>query len=303
MDKKILVAGGTGFIGRLLVEKLLQKNYSVSVLTRDAESTADIFSADVKAIAWNDTELIKEVISETDSVINLAGANVMGKRWSTKYKQLILSSRVDSTRMLLDLIRESGKRAESFISASAIGYYPRSETEIYDEYSEPGDSYLAEVTKAWEEESKKAEELGIREVRVRTGIVLHKSGGALQRMLLPFKLFAGGPIGSGRQWFAWVHAGDVVNLFIKAIEDKGFNGAVNAVCPNPVNMNEFAKTLGKVMKRPAIFRVPAFVLKIVLGEASVEVLTGSRISPKRTMELGYNFEFENLEEALGDLLK
>jgi uncharacterized protein (TIGR01777 family) len=302
VDKKVLVAGGSGFIGRMIVEKLLQKNYSVSVLTRNVKNTSVIFGDSVEAVNWNEREQIIRVLEKSASVINLSGANVMGKRWSATYKELIRSSRVDSTRLLLDCINEAGSRPESYISASAIGYYPRSEAEVFDEYSEPGDSFLAEVTKDWEDEAKKAAECGVREVRIRIGIVLHKSGGALQRMLLPFSMFAGGPLGSGRQWFCWIHAADVVNLYIKAIEDTNIHGAINAVSPNPVTMSEFAKTLGKVMNRPSLFKVPAFVLKVVLGEASVEVLTGTKIYPKRTIELGYNFEFEKLEEALQDLI-
>ena len=153
-----------------------------------------------------------------------------------------------------------------------------------------------------EEESKKVELLGIREVRIRMGIVLDKSGGALKRMLLPYKLFIGGPIGSGKQLFSWVHADDVVNLYIKAIEDKIFRGAINAVSPNPVTMQIFAITLGKVMKRPSLIRVPAFLLKLILGEASIEILSGTKIYPKRTIELGYKFKYENLQDALENLL-
>jgi len=226
----------------------------------------------------------------------------MGKRWSSSYKDLIRRSRLDTTRLLLDCIKETESGTESFISASAIGYYPRSDSEVFDEDSPPGDSFLSGITKDWEDEVKKAAAQGIREVRIRMGVVLDKSGGALKRMLLPFRLFAGGPIGSGSQWFSWVHADDVVNLYIRAIEDKNIFGAINAVSPNPVIMNDFAKTLGKVMKRPAFFRVPEFVLKLILGEASIEVLTGAKIYPKRTIELGFKFEYENLSNALKDLL-
>jgi uncharacterized protein (TIGR01777 family) len=302
VDKSVLVAGGSGFIGRMIVNDLLDKNYTVSVLTRSVKNTSEIFRDEAEAVEWNDREKIVRTIRKSVSVINLSGANVMGKRWTSSYKKLIRSSRVESTRFLLDCIKETESGPESYISASAIGYYPRSDIETYDEYSEPGSSFLASVTRDWEEEAKKAAGLGLREVRIRTGIVLDKSGGALQRMLLPFKMFVGGPIGSGRQWFSWIHAADTVNLYIRAIEDINIHGAINAVSPNPVNMNEFAKTLGKVMKRPSVFRVPAFVLKAILGEASVEVLTGARIYPKRTIELGYNFEYEKLEEALKNLV-
>lgn len=302
MADNIIVAGGSGFLGGLIIQKLLRKSYTVTVLTRNVKGTSRIFGNSVKAVDWNDKREIIREMERSASVINLSGANVMGKRWSTSYKNLIRSSRLESTRFLLECLKETESRIDSFISASAIGYYPRSDSEIFDEDSAPGDSFLSGVTKDWEEEVKKAAGLGIREVRIRMGIVLDKSGGAFKRMLLPYKLFVGGPIGSGKQWFSWVHADDVVNLFIKSIEDKIFSGAINAVSPNPVTMQKFAKTLGKIMNRPSLFKVPAFVLKIVLGEASIEVLTGAKIYPKRTIELGYKFEFENLSDALENLL-
>lgn len=302
MADNIVVAGGSGFLGRLIIQELLKRSYSVTVLTRNVHTTSKIFGNSAKAIDWNDKGEIIRTLEQSASVINLSGANVMGKRWSVSYKNLIRSSRLDTTRFLLDCLKETESGIDSFISASAIGYYPRSDSEVFDEDSAPGDSFLSGVTKDWEEESKKAVEQEIREVRIRMGVVLDKSGGAMKRMILPFKLFVGGPIGSGRQWFSWVHADDVVNLYIKAIEDKNIAGAINAVSPNPVTMQEFAKTLGKVMKRPSLFKVPAFVLKLVLGEASIEILTGAKIYPKRTIELGYKFKYENLSDALRNLL-
>jgi uncharacterized protein (TIGR01777 family) len=303
MAGNILLAGGSGFVGRLIIEKLLRKSYTVTVLTRNAADSSKIFADSVEIIDWNDKQKIIRALEYSASLINLSGANVMGKRWSSPYKNLIRSSRIETTRFLIECLNEADSRTCSFISASAIGYYPRSDSEVFDENSLPGDSFLSQVTKDWEEEVKKASALGIREVRIRMGIVLDRSGGAFKRMILPYKFFVGGPIGSGRQWFSWVHADDVVNLFIESIEDNNISGAVNAVSPNPVTMNEFAKTLGRIMKRPAIFKVPAFVLKIVLGEASIEVLTGAKIYPKRTIELGYKFEFENLSDALENILE
>ena len=302
MAKNILIAGGSGFLGRLIIQELLKRNYTVTVLTRSVKNTSKLFGNSVGAVDWNDKNEIISQLEQSASVINLAGANVMGKRWSVSYKKLIMSSRLDTTRFLLDCLKETKSGVASFISASAIGYYPRSDSEVFDEDSPPGDSFLSGVTKDWEEESKKVELLGIREVRIRMGIVLDKSGGALKRMLLPYKLFIGGPIGSGKQLFSWVHADDVVNLYIKAIEDKIFRGAINAVSPNPVTMQIFAITLGKVMKRPSLIRVPAFLLKLILGEASIEILSGTKIYPKRTIELGYKFKYENLQDALENLL-
>jgi uncharacterized protein (TIGR01777 family) len=303
MAENILVAGGSGFLGRLIIQELLRKNYTVAVLTRNLNSASKILGSSVHAVDWKDKAEIIRIMEKSISVINLSGANVMGKRWNSSYKNLIRSSRLETTRMLLDCIKETESGIESFISASAIGYYPRSDSEVFDEDSPPGESFLSVVTKDWEEESIKAADQGLREVRIRTGIALDISGGALERMLLPFKLFVGGPIGSGKQWFSWVHSDDVVNLYIRSIEDKNISGAINAVSPNPVTMKEFAKTLGKVMNRPSLFKVPAFVLKLVLGEASIEVLTGAQIFPKRTIELGYKFKFENLKDALQDLLE
>ncbi len=303
MERKILIAGGSGFLGRLIVNELLNHDYTVAVLTRSVKSTREILGNSVEVLEWSDRERVIRTIEQCTSIINLSGANVMGKRWNDAYKELIKSSRIDTTRFLLECVNDSESKPESYISASAIGYYPRSESEIFDEYSGPGSGFLSDVTQAWEEETKKAADPGLREVRIRIGIVLDKSGGALKKMILPFRMFIGGPLGSGRQWFSWVHAEDVVNLFVKAVEDQNIHGAVNAVSPNPVTMDEFADTLGKVMKRPSLFRVPAFVLKLVLGEASIEVLTGARIAPRRAAELGYKFKHEKLYDALRDLIR
>ena len=189
-----------------------------------------------------------------------------------------------------------------FISASAIGYYGNSE-KLVNEDSAPGKDFLAEVVNAWESEANKVESCGVRRVSIRTGIVLDTNEGALVPMISQFKFFAGGPIGSGEQWFPWIHIDDVVKIFLFAIDNQNVSGALNASSPNPLRMKEFCKTLGKVMHRPSLFKVPAFIIKIFFGEAADVLLNGVQVIPEKTIKAGYNFRFETAEEALKNLLK
>jgi uncharacterized protein (TIGR01777 family) len=226
----------------------------------------------------------------------------MAKRWNAEHKKNILKSRIEGTRSLVKAIGQLKDKPKAFISASAIGFYGNSESPV-NEDSAPGKDFLAEVVNAWEFEANKVELYGVRRVCIRTGIILDANEGALVPMINQFKFFAGGPIGRGQQWFPWIHIDDIVGIFLFVIDNQNVNGALNASSPNPLRMNEFCKTLGRVMHRPSLFKVPAFIIKILFGEAAEVLLNGANVIPEKTIKAGYNFRFETAEEALKNLLK
>ncbi|MFO0658750.1 MAG: TIGR01777 family oxidoreductase [Polyangiaceae bacterium] len=300
--KTILVSGGTGFIGKKLVRALLARGDRVWVLTRSGSEKKVPEGA--TALVWDATSIgpWASKLNETDVVVHLAGEPVIGARWSDSQKQKIRDSRVVSTRLLVEAIRNATQRPHAFVCASAVGYYgDRDPNEVIDEESKPGTGFLADVVKAWEHEAAQAGELGIREARVRIGIVLG-DGGALEKMLTPFKMFVGGPLGSGRQAMPWIHGDDMVGLLLFAIDRDEVRGPMNGTAPNPVTMREMAEALGRVLKRPSWIPAPTFALRVVLGESADAVLTGQRVFPKVAERLGYSFKFRDIEPALRDLL-
>jgi len=302
--KKIIVTGATGLIGNNIVTKLISREDNVIIFSRSPEHAEKKIRGAYDYVKWNydmkgDWE---ESVKEADAVIHLAGENVMGGRWTDEHKKKVLESRKKGTRNLVDAICETNSSCKVFVGASAIGYYNNDKNLEVDENSPSGSSFLAEVTKVWEEETARVEKCNVRRVSIRIGIVLSKDGGALAKMITPFKFFVGGPIGSGKQWFPWIHIDDIANLFIYAVDNE-IEGVFNGVTPNPVKMDAFSKCLGKVLRRPALFRVPEFVLKIVLGEATETVTQGSKVLPRRTNNIGYKFIYEDIEEALKNLLK
>ncbi len=286
---KILVLGGTGFVGKLLVKSLQQRNHEVLIkdIRRDK--------------GWSSE------IAKVDAVINLGGAPLFAKRWSYDYKALIYDSRIEANQKIaaaLDKYLESNPTAQkTFITASAIGFYGNTADEILTEDSEQATDFLAKVCGDWEEAAFKVRHpKQIRRVAFRLGIVLGQDGGALQKMMLPFSLFAGGPIGSGRQYTSWIHLTDVVNAFVWAVENNSAQGIYNLTSPNPVTNYEFSKTLGKVMDRPSWLPVPALALRITVGEASTVLAGGQRVVPKRLQNEGFEFKFSNVEDALKDVI-
>ncbi|RJP71426.1 MAG: TIGR01777 family protein [Ignavibacteriales bacterium] len=304
MKKRIIITGATGLIGQHLFKKLSEKEYEIIILSTDTTKAMQLFPEAHEHINWNSllTDNFLKSLKNIYAVIHLAGASISGKRWSNKYKKIILNSRVNTTRKLLNAIKECNEKPEVFISSSAIGYYGSSLTGEFDESSEAGKGFLADVCKQWETEATKAVDLKMRYVCVRTGIVLANDGGALSKMTLPYKLFIGGPIGSGKQWMSWIHIEDLINIYIEALENPELSEAINATSPNPVKMNEFAKTIGKVLNRPAYFKVPSFVMKMLLGEASSIVLEGQKVLPLKIKTGNFHFRFPNLENAANDLL-
>jgi uncharacterized protein (TIGR01777 family) len=303
--KTIVVTGGTGLIGKQLCKTLLLRGYNVKLLSRNPLSAKKILPEINEIIYWNDYENkdYSDILIGAYAVIHLSGANVAAKRWTDKYKDTIYKSREISTRLIVNSIGNLTEKPEVVISSSAIGIYGNRGDEKLDEYSSLGDDFLSNVCKVWEFEANKVEKFGVRNVTIRTGIVLSKEGGALKKMLLPFKLFLGGPLGSGKQGFSWIHIDDIVNLYIYTLENKNVIGAVNGTSPNPISMKGFSKTLGKILFRPSIFNVPEFILRFMLGEGASAVLASQFVYPKRTIELGYKFSFDNLFDALRNLLK
>lgn len=303
--KRIIVTGATGLIGKKLVSSLRKNNYEVIVFSRNTKQAKLLLPDANKFVEWNYTNLNqwKSEIEGIYAIIHLAGVNLFEKRWNEKFKSQILESRELSTRKLVDAIRSTVKKPDVFISASGIGIYGNGSDKILDEQSTIGNDFLADVCKVWEDESQKVEAFGVRSVQIRTGLVLSNEDGALKQMLPAFKMFFGGPLGNGKQWSSWLHIDDIVAIYLHALENVSISGPINAVSPNPITMNEFAKALGKVLKRPSLFSVPKFMLKIIIGEAA-EVVTGSqKVIPDKLIKNGYKFKFTKLEDALKDLLK
>jgi uncharacterized protein (TIGR01777 family) len=243
-------------------------------------------------------------VNGAHAVVNLAGASVAGHRWTDAFKQEITSTRVDSTRACVGAIAAAQHRPAAFVSASAVGFYGDRGDALLDESAAAGTGFLAEVCKVWEAEALKAEALSVRVPLVRTGVVLARpsEGGALAQMVTPFKLFAGGPIGSGKQWLPWIHVDDEVAIFLWALDDARARGPVNAGSPNPVAMGAFSKALGRALGRPSWARVPGFALRLLVGEFADALLGGQRLVPKRLLDSGFQFRFPTCEAALGDLL-
>ncbi|HSL89664.1 MAG TPA: TIGR01777 family oxidoreductase [Ignavibacteriaceae bacterium] len=304
MAKKIIVTGATGLIGKKLCQALFDRGDEIIVFSRNIQSAKKKLPYIKNFVEWNYKNPVewKNHLDGKDAVVHLAGVNLFSKRWNDNFKKVIVESRELSTRNLVQASKDCNIKPGVFVSASGVGYYGDGGETTLTEDSPGGNDYLADVCNMWEVESRKAGDYGIRNVQIRTGIVLSTEDGALKEMLLPFKLFVGGPLGNGKQWFPWIHISDIVSIYIHAIDNKNIYGPLNAANPSIVRMKVFAKTLGKVMKRPALFPVPEFVLTIVVGEAAGTVVTGQRVSVDKLLNSGYEFEFENLEAAIKNLL-
>jgi uncharacterized protein len=298
-SKEILITGGTGFIGRYLSEELMKEGHFVTIVTRSPEKYKNQTAKNQKYISWDD---LSSQMEKINIVINLAGENLFGQRWTDQVKKKIYDSRIFTTRKLVDAMRASVSKPEVLISTSGVNYYQEAGDNILTESSKPGDDFLARVCIDWENEAGQAAELGVRVVIARFGIVLEKNGGVIEKMRLPFSLFAGGPIGSGDQFMPWIHMNDLCRSIIFAVKNRSIEGAYNACSPEPVTMNEFAASMGRVMRRPSFFRVPEFALNLILGEASKPVTSSLRVQPKVLQLSDFEFEFEDIELALADIL-
>jgi uncharacterized protein (TIGR01777 family) len=310
---KLVIAGATGMIGRAVTEAALLAGHEVAALARKPLIAAALMPAGVLCIAFNDEKdnTWKQVISDADAIINLAGEPIGGRRWNPAFKERLVRSRVGVTRRVVDAIAEANRlhpKPRALINASAVGYYGDCADEAVTEERGPGADFLAELCVKWEEEALRSRSSGVRVVLMRIGLVLAQTG-VLQKMLYPlpvrispFKLGLGGPIGSGRQWMPWVHIDDVAGLFLFASANSEAEGAINLTAPNPVTNVEFARALGRVLDRPAVLHVPAFVLRAIVGEFADALLGGQRAIPETAQRLGYTFSYTDLEEALKQLL-
>lgn len=293
---KIVIAGGTGFIGTPLVRALLPRG-EVVVLTRDAGHVKS-----GRGVVWNPPqsgEWTRE-IADANVIINLAGENVGEGRWTEERKKKLVQSRLDSTAALVDAMKSSPGRSgqRTFINASAIGYYGDRADEILDESATSGPGFLADLSVRWEAAARGAETLA-RLVILRLGVVLDPSGGALKKMLVPFRLGAGGPVGTGQQWMSWIDRGDLIRMIEWAIDRREARGVYDATAPQPVRNREFTAALGRVLHRPAFMPAPAFALRLAFGQMADEVLlAGQRVLPRRALEEGFRFEYETIDASL-----
>ncbi|AFY96401.1 TIGR01777 family oxidoreductase [Chamaesiphon minutus] len=300
---KIAIVGATGFVGSRLVERLQAQGHQIVILTRSLQQARNRFPQ-AQVVGYNPLESgeWQESLSGCDAVVNLAGEPIAEKRWTPEQKRTILESRQIGTQKIVEAIAAASVKPSVLINASAIGYYGTSETAKFDENSPAGTDFLAEVCTKWEAAATAVTATGTRLVIVRLGIVLGENGGALGKMLAPFSAFVGGPIGSGKQWFSWVHRDDVVKLIIQAITDTQMQGVYNATAPNPVTMASFAQTLGTVMNRPSWLPVPNFALEAMLGEGAIVVLQGQQVVPNHTLGQNFEFEYPTLQPALKAIL-
>jgi uncharacterized protein (TIGR01777 family) len=295
---RLLVAGASGFIGSALSSRLLEKGHTLTLLTRAAPREGSTTTK--RWLHWTPgaSGEWEAAVNAAEGVINLAGEPIAAKRWTEQQKREIRASRIETTASIVKAIAKAKQKPGFLINASAIGYYGPRGDEVISEEAPPGTDFLAQVCRDWEGEAKNAERLGLRVVCVRTGIVLGRGGGALAKMVPPFKFFMGGPLGSGNQWMSWIHLEDEVGLMLHLIEHSEASGPFNATSPNPVRMKEFCQNLGRVMGRPSWVPVPAFALRILLGEMAEMLLTGQRAVPAAAQRLGYDFRYPGLYDAL-----
>lgn len=302
----VIISGATGFIGRPLALDLAEAGYEVAVLTRHPQKASALFGNRVRAAAWDGrtSEGWLELASRALGIVNLAGENIGAGRWTDKKKQEIIRSRIEAGRAVMDAFEKASTRPKILIQASAVGYYgPRSDEEL-EETSPAGQGFLAAMTRDWEDSTGGAASLGVRRVVVRSGLVLDRDGGVLPRFLRQFRLFAGGPLGSGKQWLSWIHRRDEIAAIRFLLERKDLAGVFNLTAPAPLTMKDFARTLGRVMKRPAWFPVPAFLLRLLFGQMAEEtLLAGQKVLPRALLKAGFRFSYPDLENALLQILR
>jgi uncharacterized protein len=306
---RVFVTGGTGLVGGVVVRRLRERGDAVVVLTRRPERAQQTWGREVSVVAgdpvqpgpWMDT------IGECDAVVNLAGEGIFNHRWWTAFKQALRDSRVKSTENVVAALAKHPRRGDGspkvLVNASAIGCYGPHCDEELDETAPAGGDFLAKLCIDWERAALAAEQHGIRVVLLRTGVVLAKEGGALPQMLTPFKMFVGGPVGSGRQVMSWIHIEDLVGEILFALDHAQMTGPMNGTAPQPVTNKEFSKALGRVLHRPSFMKMPGFMMRVMLGEVASVVTTGQRVLPRKALDAGYQFRFTEVDTALRDILK
>jgi uncharacterized protein (TIGR01777 family) len=305
---RVFVTGGTGLVGRRLVKQLVGRGDGVVVLTRRPEVAKELFGVICKAVPGDPMQPGEwmKAVDDCDAVVNLAGENIFARRWNAAFKQRLFDSRVLTTRNVVHALATQPKRPDGqpkvLVNASAIGYYGYHGDEQLTEESPPGIDFMANICVEWEKAARAVEPAGMRCALVRIGVVLDKEGGALQKLLTPFKLGAGGPVGSGTQYMSWIHHEDMTGILLFALDNAAVTGPINATAPNPVTNKQFGKALGAALGRPAFVWTPAFMLELTLGGVAEIVTQGQRVIPQNAMALGYAFKYPTIDVALGNLV-
>lgn len=300
---RVVITGGSGLVGRALADELISAGHNCTVLSRNP-ARVDFLPKGVEVAAWDavSASSLRPILESSEAVVHLLGEGIGNGRWSRARKERIRRSRIDSTRALADAVATVGEGLEVVVQASAVGFYgPRGDEEVT-EKAPPGIDFLALTCRDWELAGEPIEKAGVRRAVIRTGLVLSRDGGVLPRMMLPFKLFAGGPAGHGGQWVPWIHLSDEVGAIRYLLEHPGAAGVFNLTAPQPVTNREFSRLLGAVLRRPSSLPAPTPALRLVLGEMAMLILTGQRAVPNRLQGLGYEFQFREADAALRDLL-
>ena len=290
----VVITGASGLVGGALIAELRRRGVNVTAVSRSPRAHTAL-----SGVTWTDWNGLTDAVAGAAGVVHLAGEGIVDKRWNNARKEALRSSRIDTTRQVVQAIQESGEKPGVLVSASAIGYYGSTVERESTEAAPAGNDFLAELCVDWEAEAQNA---GVRTVTPRIGIIMSTEGGALPRLLLPFKLGLGGPIGLGRAWWSWIHINDVVGAILHALENTSVEGAINLTAPNPVQNRAFSSALGRALHRPALMPVPPLALKLALGEGAGVLLASQRILPTRTLDLGYRFQFTDIDAALEDLV-
>ncbi len=298
---KVMIAGATGFVGTRLVTRLLDRKDEVVVLTRDAARARQLEGPGCTITTYADIAATPP--EGVDAVVNLAGENLFARRWNPAFKETIRKSRIDATRSIVEALRRTATRPAVLVNASATGFYGPHGDENLTEDAPAGSDFLAGVCKEWEEAAQPAADAGTRVVLLRTGVVLGRDGGALAQMVTPFRMFVGGPVGSGSQWLSWIHIDDLAGILLHALDTTSLSGPLNGTAPNPRTNREFSAALGKALGRPSWLPMPGFAMRMAVGEVAEVILTGQRVLPKKALDSGFVFRFPDLDAALKDLMQ
>lgn len=307
---RIIISGGSGMVGSLLSSELSKAGHEVIILSRSPEKNRGRYGEGIRVVGWDGKTSAGwgSLVEEADAIVNLAGENLAGdsllpSRWTSKRKHAILESRLQPGNAIVEAIQQAHKKPKLLIQSSAVGYYGPHSDEVITEEAGPQDDFLSQVCVQWEASTEDVEKSGVRRAVIRTGVILDGKQGSLPRMVLPFKFFVGGPIGSGKQWVSYINIFDVVKGICFLLEHEEASGVYNLTSPNPVTNKELEKAIGKVMNRPSWFPVPAFVMKLLFGEMSTVLLDGQRVLPTRLTEAGFSFDYPDVVSSLQAVLK
>lgn len=299
----VLITGGTGLIGKALTKRLLEENHTVTILSRNPQAYS--LPAGVKAVVWDGLSANGwgHVVNETDAIVNLAGVNLGGSLWTRKRKDALLNSRINAGRAVVEAVSQADRKPQVLVQASAVGYYAASGDTILDENSPAGKDFQGQLCQQWEDSTREVENMGVRRVITRSGVVFTRGAFILTMFMLPFRMFVGGPVGSGKQYISWLHIQDEVEGILFLLQNGNTSGAFNLMSPQPVMNADLGRVISRVIKRPYWFPVPAFALRLVLGELSSVVLDSWRGIPDRLQKAGFVFKYPDVESALKDLMQ